>query len=198
MSDRPIEHRSKKGRHHTGRVWRLHEGVLSCDAGGGHREIPVGDIEAIHLTYAPTRFEFDRYGCYVRPRGRSWETIYSIWDAGFAKAEDHSGTYALLVRALIDEVANANRSAVFRIGEPGVRYWIELIVLILVFAGLATAAAITGLNWSWGTALIIMIAIVAVPFALMWLKRNRPRSLDPRYVPDEVLPAPAEHRQTRH
>ncbi len=198
MTDRPIEHRSKKGRIHTGRVWRLYDGLLSCDAGGGHREIPVGDIEAVHLTFAPTRFEFDRYACHLKPKGRSWEIIYSIWDAGLAHAEDHGDTYRRLVRSLVEQVAEANPGARVRAGEPGSRYWFELVLLILVFASLAAAVSILGLAWNWSTAVMAMCAIVALPFALMWARRNRPRNLNPASLPDMYLPpVPVENHRSK-
>lgn len=189
MSERPIEHRSKKGHYHAGRVWRLHDGVLSCDAGGSHREIPVDNIEALHLTYAPTRFEFNCYTCFVKPKRRSFEKIYSVWDAGLAKAEDHSATYSALIRTLIAEVHDANPSARFRIGEPGPRYWVELAFLVVIFVCLAAALSIVGLSWSWGTATIAIIALVSLPLGFLWARRNRPRAFDPQQPPSEMLPA---------
>jgi hypothetical protein len=198
MSERPIEHRFKTGRRHTGRVCRLHEGVLRCDAGGDHREMAVGDIAAIHLTFEPTRFDFDDYVCFVQAKGHPTEVIHSIWDAGLAKGEDHAGTYTPFVRQLVAEVAEANAAARFRTGEPGPRYLVELSGLVILFVLLIAAAYMLLDIWDLAAVVMVMVTIVALPFAVRRVIRNWPRSFDPNDIPARLLPPVPERLHSRH
>jgi hypothetical protein len=171
--------------------------VLSCDSGGSHKESSVESIVAIHLTYAPTRFDFDDYICFVKPKGGSFEKIHSTWDAGLAKAEDHAASYAPFIRQLVAEVADANPAAVFKTGEPGSRYWLELVFMLIVYVAIGIGALTLLPIWAIAAAVLAMAGIVSVPFALMRLWRNFPRSFDPNNIPPKLLPVISNQVRTR-
>lgn len=165
------------------------QGVVVDSPDKAKREIPFRDIVGIELAFAPTRPERNRYRCgLLLQKGETIEFFNRTY-RGVYDFHDTSAEYVAFVRALHEAVAQRNPACRFAAGVSGGRY--ALNVAALVFAALVVAVALVcflliGLVWVVAVKLIL-IAFYA-PAALRWLKRNQPRTYDPRAIPSELLP----------
>lgn len=193
----PIEHQSRRSLFHGTVVWRLDGDSLAWTSRNDSGQVPLDQIAAVRLAYAPTRFEPGRYACHVRLISGRRLAILSMVDRGMAGADDRGDSYRALVTALIERTAVANPATIFATGEPRLYYWFTLALIAMVFAAILAMAFIVGLEWPWRVAAVLMLAVASLPLLLVWLRRNRLRRLDPGAIPADMLPRAAVNEQAR-
>jgi hypothetical protein len=170
------------------RLWRVSPAGLFWQGGKKTGHFPFSEIVSIRLSFTPTRFDFARYRCVVK-RFNGWrETIVSTSYAGMGSFEDRSESYAVFVRRLVAEAAQANPAIRFEAGESRLKYWGSIAILVGAFALLATIVFSIGLNPTW--LVIAKLAVIAflLPVCVRWIAKNPPRSFPPQDIPPQVLP----------
>lgn len=147
------------------------------------------EVSQVRLRYFPTRVQTNRYECIVTwQNGRELKLSNEEY-RGVLSFHDRSTEYRRFVRALSAAVAAENPKARFVTG----RGWLPL-VLEWGFLGLMIALLATVL-WlveriEFHTFVVIKIVLVLcfIPVLVQYAKKNRPRTYDPRAVPEMILP----------
>lgn len=107
----PITHRVRVSVIESETAWRIAPNALEREELGGKGTLvryPYADIQALRLTFAPSRVDSARYRCDVQLKNGTLAAIVSTHYAGIGDFEDRGATYGPLVRALIRRVAAAN------------------------------------------------------------------------------------------
>jgi len=178
------------------RLWRVGPEGLTWDGGDKKGNFPFSEIVSIRLSFTPTRFDFARYRCTVT-RFNGWrETIVSTSYAGIGSFEDRAQDYGRFVRTLVRHGAKANPAIRFEAGEPPLKYWGNIALLIGAFLLLAVVLFSIGFNPTWVIAAKLAVIAFLFPLCLRWIGKNRPRPFQPSAIPPDLLPeVSSEHGQ---
>ncbi len=170
------------------RRWVLLSDTLAWSAEEFHDMTLLSDIAEIRLEYSPTRYVARMYRCHIRTRsGKAWQ-LKNHHFAGVGQFEDRSETYRDLIENLIARVASQQPQCKFRGGVS----WLNWLFSTLFMCGSLFVLAIV-LFYMWtavGWLVIVKMLIIAffLPRAFLWISRNRPKAIDPRNIPAELLP----------
>jgi hypothetical protein len=156
---------------------------------GGKASFPYAAIVELRLCFDPTRVDDTRHRCDIRLADRRQASLYSTHFVSVAEFEDRAATYVPLVRALVTQVAAANRGCRFRAGKRPIVYWTEHVVLAALVALLVFVLALVGGVAITDLFLVKLAVVVAfIPVMIAYTRKNRPRSFDAGAIPDDVLP----------
>jgi hypothetical protein len=172
------------------RTWAIEDAFLRWDEeGGASGGMPLSDIAAIQLEYAPTRPEPNRYRCRVVLKSGKTLEFFNRTYRGVYDFADTSVEYVRFVEALHAALRAQGPGCKFTAGTSEGRYMANvgcLAFVALLLGVVAIALLMTGLF------LIVIIKMVLIvlygPVALRWLRRNKPRQYAPEAIPKEVLP----------
>ena len=157
--------------------------------GSTARSIPLSTVEELRLSFAPTGAEHARFRASLRAAREREIVFFNRRYRGLYDFEDTSAEYVAFLRELHLELAARAPACRFVAGCGGLRYLVN--VLALAIAALAVLGAvvyflIVGLVWL--VLLKLVLIAFALPTALRWLARNKPRGYAPRAIPSDVLP----------
>lgn len=181
-------------RHHafTGETtWQIDGDTLIIQSDRAPTRLRLADVTEFRLAYDPTRVALDRYRCDLRLAGGRRLTVLNKSYVSIAVFENRDATYSPFVRALAAAVHRANPACRFRVGKGTLGYVISVLFMAVVLVVLAYVLLLTA-GASLGWVVIAKLAIIAVmlPFAINYIRRNRPRPFDPDAIPDSLLPIP--------
>jgi hypothetical protein len=179
-------------------TWRLAPDALERIGGPTQnpkavQRFPYRDVSELWLSFAPTRFDRERYRCELRMRTGQRVRIFSTHYQSIGNFEDRAVTYVPFARGLVARVAGANPACRFRSGKSRLAYVLEhafllaaLILLVLVI-GMVGGANLSQL-------VMVKLAILAfyIPVAILYARKNWPRQFDARAIPEDVLPKSAD------
>ncbi|MCC6406950.1 MAG: hypothetical protein IT453_07280 [Planctomycetes bacterium] len=170
-------------------TWVLDGASVVVESTEGADRFELADLVELRLLYAPTRAELARFECRLRTRdGRKW-TFTSRTYRGLLDFAPTPVEYVGFVRALVTAAAARAPGCRFRAGARTGSFVFNLgctvAALVLLVVAVLLFAAIGG-----GATVVIKLGLIVVllPFAILWVKRNRPREFDPSAIPDELLP----------
>lgn len=174
-------------------TWVLAGPLLQImDGQGPPRLVSLGDVTAVRLTFAPTRFEPKRYLCQLTLRNAPDLEFFNRTYVGVADFADTSTEYVAFVRALHAALSAHSPDCKFTAGVSGGRYALNCATTIFGAFMVLVAALFLIFN---GLALLILlkIALMAIffPNVFRWLARNKPRDYRADTIPQDVLPAQA-------
>lgn len=174
------------------KTYRLTSDGLTIAAEGDEtpRTIRWGEIVAVDLVYAATRYAGNRRLCRLQLRNGAREELVSCSYEGFAKFRDQATAFNAFVRALHEALVthgNAVRfgreaSAWARHGRLAVAAGLTLAVL-----GLAVAMSLHGVARGW-LVVKLFVLVAMLPPLLRWAGQSRGGRYDPCAIPAERLP----------
>lgn len=147
------------------------------------------DVAQVRLRFFPTRVQPNRYECIVTwTNGREVKLSNEEY-RGVLNFHDRSAEYCRFVRALSAAVAAENPRAGFVTGRTWLPMILEWSFLGAMLALLVVVLLLVG-QIEFHTFVVAKIALVAcfVPVLVQYARKNRPRSYDPRAVPEMILP----------
>ncbi len=104
--------------------------------------------------------------------------------------EDKSTDYRQFVRTLNDAIRTHSPQATFEAGAGVGKYIFSVGLLALSLVALIVVVVVTqGDGWSEITWTKFWLVLPLLPLGVIWIKRNRPRTYDPKALPGELLPA---------
>jgi hypothetical protein len=163
------------------------EGVESVD-GKSSALVAWTNIERIELWLHSSVTDHPEHRCLVSVRGAKALLICSASRRGLLRSVPQDREYRRFVLALHDGVLMHGSHVSFRGGVSVARYALNLSILVLL-AGSLSVAAFSGffrfVHSPMGTWFLFALASTAT---WSWLRRNRPKSYDPRAIPPGLLP----------
>ncbi len=194
MSPSPLTYAKRESiLEQVSREWRLEPDMLVAALPTLTQRLPLNQVTAIRLSFAPTEYKPWRYRCVVKLKdGRRTEFDNGHF-AGVADFTDQSAAYRAFVLALLEQLRAASPAARLEIGETTSAYMGQIALvtvaaaaLLLVLMLTAGAAVVLG-PVLWNAAFIL----ISLPLLLAWLRRARPRriNLDDPLPPDALPPA---------
>lgn len=180
------------------RVWTLEGATLRItDSKGGERLIPLAGVNDVRLEFAPTRPELNRFRCRLTLRSGEKLEFFNRTYAGLYDFRDTSADYSGFVRALTAALARHAPGCRCLAGASGATYVLSVLAtvgLVLCLGLISVFLLASGLTWL--IAIKLVIVIFYVPALVRWLKRNRPRPLNPVALAPAVLPVTASAAKT--
>ncbi len=187
--DQAVEYRSRTSALEQEKILRLEDGnllVLRKDA--PVETLPLAALTEICLRFFPTRFQTNRFECLLRWQNGRRMKICSQFFAGIADFHDQAPSYRAFVEELHRLTPLANPACRYLSGVGMVRYLINATVLIgvallllalmiLMFASIPAIAIVK-----------LVILIFYIPITVRWLRRNKPGTYPPNYIPAKILP----------
>lgn len=171
-------------------TWAL-AGPLICvgDGRGLPQAVPLAEVIALRLDYAPTRPEPDRYRCTLTRREGGELVFFNRTVPGALDFTDTSADYVAFVRALHAVLARESPQCRFLGGATPGAYALNWAATLLT-AGVVLVAslflAFNGLAWL----ILLKLGLLAIfaPNLFHGLARNRPCAYDPAAIPPRLLP----------
>ena len=176
-------------------IWRIDEDALVIrDHRGVETRARWSDVTAIRIADAPTQYQLWRHVTLLTYRGGVKRVVQNSHFKGIGNFENRADTYAPFVRAVLQQVQKHAPGARARIGARPVFYWSTVIILGLLFAGLAAlllAIPVDGIDDASPTAWMKAgIIVVLLPILFLWARRAYPRSVKLADFPESALPSP--------
>jgi hypothetical protein len=171
-------------------TWVLDGATLEIgDGRGPPRFVPLADVAAVRLEFAPTRPEPNRFRCRLTLRSGEGLEFFNRSCRGVYDIADTSAAYVGFVLALHAALAVHAPGCEFAAGATGAAYalnWAATIFVGLIVFFAALFLIFNGLAWL----ILLKIALLAIfaPNVFRWLARNRPRTYKPTSLPPELLP----------
>jgi hypothetical protein len=157
--------------------------------GGPSVAVPLSALRELRLRYSPTRAELNRFECHLRTRDGVHYVLTNRTYRGPLRFEDTSAAYVEFVRALVAATQHAAPQCRFLAGAAWPAFLLNLGCTLFTLGMLGVAVLL--LASIGGSALVYLklaLILFFLPFALRWVKRNRPRPFDPAALPAELLP----------
>lgn len=166
--------------------------TLTLRENGKEKRLKLAEVSKLRLAFEPSRAQSDLYVCRIFKKGWSvpWTVLNSQSFRGFLDFEDRAPAYRTFVRALNDAVLANNPNAEFLAGASMAGYVANAAALAVATILFAIVIFITqGEGWSDVTWNKLWLTIGMIPLGVIWFMRNRPRTYDPRALPDDLLPS---------
>ena len=170
-------------------VFSLFPDRLVMEKGRHAESIALSDIVMVRLLYKPRNMTNEGYAArIVRRQGRSLMLTNLSWKS-LMDMEHNDREYRTFVEAMIAAVHRANSAVALQAGMPRLLHGLTALAGLSVVVALViiTAEAIRNL----GKAIALVSGLFAIYlgwWALRYVMRNRPRSFQPGFIPDDVLP----------
>ena len=170
------------------RRWVLQADTLAWSAEEFQDATPLSEIAEIRLEYSPSRSVARMYRCHIRTRsGKLWQ-LKNQHFAGIGQFEDRSEPYRDLIENLIARVASQQPQCKFRGGVSWLNWLFSTVTMCGTFGVLAIVLFYLWTAVGWMVIVKLLIIGFYLPRACLWISRNRPKPLDPRNIPAELLP----------
>jgi hypothetical protein len=173
-------------------TFTLKDNRLVVDSGRKVREVQLGAVETVRMTYEPGRFAQKVYRTRIRMKDGKTFTFSSLTWRSLVEAKAQPEEYRAFARALFAAIARANPNARFLAGKSQ-PVWLATAALTTV-----SFLAMAYLIWRALQMNATGIALLGGLFALVgiWqiepmIRLNRPRPFSPEAPPDELLPKAA-------
>lgn len=172
-------------------TWVLEGAALRLeDDKGPPRVIPLGQVRALRLDFAPSRPERNRFRCRLTVHPAETLTFYNRTYRGYYDFPETSPEYVAFVRALVAALRLHAPACRFLAGATGISYFFNVLTTAFIFACFAAISwFLFRVGLTWMLAIKILILIFFVPTLIHWVARNRPRGFAPSAIPPDVLPA---------
>jgi len=164
---------------------------LTVDSGRKVREVQLGAVETVRMTYEPGRLAQRSFRTKVIMKDGKSFTFNSLNWKSLVEAQELAGEYRGFTQALCEAIARANPQARFVAGKP-IGLWLPTSVLavasLLAMAFMIWHALRTGAT---GVALLgALFAVVGVWQIEPMIRLNKPRPFRADELPAELLPKP--------
>lgn len=189
-----MEYRNRKSILEKPTVYRLGPDAIEMQVEGqSPSSIPYAAVREVHLTFAPSRAQLNRYLADLKTHFGMFR-LCSEFFKGPMEFGDQSQEYASWIRELHIRLGNANPGCRYTGGSNAAAWWLYLtgtIVLVAILIALFIAMLV-----SVPAVAIVKAVILALffPTLILWFKRNRPTTYGPRDIPPKLLPATGTHR----
>lgn len=159
------------------------------DEKGRNGALEYASIKRVHLQYAPTRVQRDRYRLQLQTHNGKAFSISNSSYVSIGNFASHNREFSDFVRALHHRIAAHSPGATFEQGSSWPGYIATALVLlftllVIVLAGLYFLLA--------GQVMIVLAKLLIlafyVPYLLKYLRNNRPGSYPPEEIPMRLLP----------
>lgn len=160
------------------KTYSLYPDRLQVEVDGAPvQSYPLDRVDAVHLKFERTK-QRAYFQCFIHtPGGRVM--LRHVHFAGIASFEDRRETYTPFVRALLAALAQ----------RPGVRFKAgSLVNFITAIVGLPVMLVLGVLAFSMELWPATFLAALMAFICLSMLRRSRPRAVDPRNPPADLLP----------
>jgi len=169
--------------------YRAEADALVIASPTGERRLPWRDVREIRLTFAPTEQKVDRYVLALRFAGAGKVQIDNMHWRGVADFENRSESYRPFALAVAERVARLAPGAKAAAGAPFWSYALQILAMAVPATFLVWLLLEIGGHRPGESVLGKVLYIAwALPIALVWMVRGRPRKLDLNALPDSVLP----------
>ena len=184
-----LEHSVRVSALEPERTWKLRGDTLwICTEGQVELPIPLSEVCELRLAFEPSRFQLNRFRCYLRNAFGPCATIQNEHFTGFASFHDRTDTYLELVRSLISRIAVINPACRFKAGTSAFNWWLQAVILStgLMLLGAVLFFLAPAIGWL----VVVKLALMAVliPVVISWFSRNRPRTFSPDAIPTKLIP----------
>jgi len=171
-------------------VFELGENALAMVREGGSTDtVPLASLRELRLKYSPSRAELNRFECHLATQDGRRYVLTNRTYRGPLRFEDTSAAYVEFVHALVDAAQRSAPQCRFLAGAGWPSFVLNLgctlFTLVMLVIAVTLLASIGGSGLVY---LKLALILFFLPFALRWVKRNRPRPFDPALVPTELLP----------
>ena len=176
-------------------VWRIDpDALVTRDHRGVETRDRWGDVTAIRIASAPTRYQMWRHILLLTFKGGIKRLVQNSHFVGIGNFENRAATYAPFVREALRQVQKQAPNATARIGAGPIFYWSTVIILGLLFAGLAALLMFIPFDELGNASPTIWVKIgilaVLLPVLFMWARKSYPRVVPLAQFPESALPAP--------
>ncbi len=170
------------------RTWYLTEDHIGwSDEDGVTSQIQYRNINKVRMRYEPSRFETNRFSLiFYSPAEHKITNIHYNGVMDFA---DQSKDFVPFVRAFHEKLSTANARTRYSAGSTNTAYVMNiLLTAFILFTLLAVGFYLINIGFiAIATAKFVLI-LVFLPVIFSLLKKNKPRTYDPRNIPPDILP----------
>ncbi|MDP2228750.1 MAG: hypothetical protein Q8J78_14870 [Moraxellaceae bacterium] len=172
-------------------IWQVAADALECRTERGPMQRwPYAGMAELRLQYDPTRFNPDNYVCLLTPLKGERIRLPSTHFAGIGHFDNRAADYRAFVQALTTRLADANPRCHFAAGPTPARFWAGQVVQWLA---LLLVAVVIGMTGSVPLFFLLLLAVIYLPLAWHYGRRNRPQAFVPPHLPEAVLPPEPRH-----
>ena len=169
--------------------FRLGSHSLEWDLGGRRGSVAYPMIARVRLSYLPSNLGARRFVTKIWPRNAPRVELASSSYKSVVLMEEQGPAYNAFVRELHRRIVDARGDCRFDGGFAAWRWWPMAAVGVGGTLGLAYFALQTLASGDWSG----MLLVAAFTALFVWqvgplVTRNRPRSYDPRQIPEDLLP----------
>ena len=170
-------------------AFRLGPDSLEWNISGHTGRTAYPMITYVRLGYRPSNLGTKRFIAEIWSPNTPRIEIASTSNRSLVTSEDHSVEYGAFVRELHDRIANSGANCRFEAGFAPWRWWPMAVIGAATVAGLGIVIvfSVASADFKTGTFILAMLGLLGWQM-LPLIVRNRPRSYDPRHIPEEVLP----------
>lgn len=173
----------------SGHVFRLSEHSLEWNVSGMSGRAAYPMIKAVRIGYRPSNFGGSRYVAELWPRNGARIEIASTSYRSMVAMDDQSPAFNAFMRELHRRIADSGADCSFAAGFAAWRWWPMAAVGVLTALALVYVSIHTIAGGDLASGALVLGFIVLFTWQLLPLiLRNRPRTYDPRNIPDDVLP----------
>ncbi len=171
------------------RTWKLHgDTLIMATSGQNEIPIPLHKISQVRLAFEPTRFQRNRFRCYLYNQSYIAATIQNESYKGIATFEDHSESYTEFLNTLIPRIASLSPNAKFITGTSYLAWIGNAIFITISFSFLLLVLFLMASAISPLIILNLLLIAFFIPTLFRWFKRNKPSSFSPHSIPVNLLP----------
>lgn len=170
-------------------TFRLRGRNLIVERMGETKDIPLSSIEEVRFTYEQRSFAQNVFRTRIRLSNGATVTLHSVTFRSMIFSERQDAAYGAFVRELCARTARAAPSAKFQGGRPAVLWWLMAVIAGIVLAALTVFVFYTFASSEYGaTAVGLVVTVLGVGQLVPLVRLNRPRPVDPAYLPEDVVP----------
>ncbi len=169
-------------------IYRIDATSLRINSEQGEQVIPLTDIAQVRCQFFPTRVQRNRYETLLTLRSGAPIKITNQFYKGVADFEDRSTAYSGFIRALHHRLAEQNPHCVYNAGTTPAKFWLYAIFLVGILLLLIGLGIVLLFTIPPVAIVKFIIILFYIPTCWRWFKRNKPRTYDPRDIPQDVMP----------
>ena len=175
--------------------WRIEDDALiTRDHTGTEHRDRWADVIAIRIAATPSQYQLWRHILLLTFRNGTKREVRNSHFLGLGSFENRTATYVPFVRAALRQAQKQAPAATARVGAGPMGYWSTVIILGLLFAGLAALLMSIPFDALGNASPTIWakigILLVLLPVLVMWARKSYPRSVTLAHFPEDALPTP--------
>lgn len=173
----------------AGQDFRLGDHSLEWNVSGMRGQTAYPMFTMVRIGYRPSNLGSSRYIAELWPRNGAKIEIASASYRSVVAMEDQSPAFNVFMRELHKRIAASGANCRFEAGFASWRWWPMAAIGVATAFALVFVAIHTAINGDAGSGAIVLGFIILFAWQLVPLiLRNRPRTYDPRNIPDGILP----------